>query len=228
MSDILVIVPSRGRPQNIRRLIDGFQRTKSNDNTVLLVAVDEDDSELQGYLDLENGPLPDWASIVVGKRLRLGGTLNDLAPRFTGDYDIIGFMGDDHLPQTFGWDTRVVGAMVPGGVVYGNDLLQGANLPTAVFLDAKIVETLGYFVPQGLIHLFFDNIWKDWGEGVGRLAYLDDVIIEHLHPIAGKGEFDIGYTEVNAPAVWNGDEARYYQYKASGEFEDDLEKIRAL
>lgn len=228
MSDLLVIVPSRGRPQNIKRLINGFQKTKTNQNTALLIAVDEDDPELDGYLALTNDDLPDWVSIVKSKRMRLGGTLNFYANQEASSWDIIGFMGDDHLPLTFGWDQRIIDAMAPGGVIYGNDLFQGPNLPTAVFMDSKIVSTLGYFVPRGLVHLFFDNTWKDWGEQTGRLTYLDDIIIEHIHPHAGKGEMDERYAEVNAPEIWGPDEARYNEYRSNGEFTADIEKLRAL
>lgn len=232
MTSMLVIVPSRGRPQNIERLLNGFTNTSTGRDTALLIAVDEDDPELEGYKKLpeENAAFDGagFALLTVGPRLRLGGTLNSLAPKFVEHYDIIGFMGDDHLPQTIGWDERIAEAMVSGGVVYGNDLFQGPNLPTAVFFDSRVIETLGYFVPTGLVHLFFDNVWKDWGEHTGKLRYLPDVIIEHIHPHAGKGEMDARYEEVNSPEMWGPDEARYNEYKASGEFAADIEKLRAL
>lgn len=221
----LVIVPSRGRPDNIRRLIDGFQSTIQGD-THLLVAVDDDDPALPGYLEIETNF--EWLNVTVGPRLRLGGTLNALAPKFVHSFDIIGFMGDDHLPRTVGWDLAVSDAMSPAGVVYGNDLIQGANLPTAVFMNSSVVKSLGYFVPRGLIHLYFDNTWKDWGEASNQLVYLDHIVIEHLHPLAGTAENDAGYEEVNSGAMYSADEARYQEYHASGEFAADVEKLRSL
>lgn len=224
-SGMLVIVPSRGRPDNIKRLVQGFRDT-AKAKTHLLVAVDEDDPELDGYLEIETEP-PHF-DIVVGPRLRLGGTLNELAPRYVDEYKIIGFMGDDHLPRTVKWDTSIFQAMTPAGVIYGNDLFQGPNLPTAVFMNSSVIETLGYFVPRGLTHLYFDNIWKDWGEGTDQLTYLSDVVIEHLHPAAGKAENDERYTEVNSDTMYTADEARYREYHESGEFAADVAKLREI
>ena len=225
MSSLLVLVPSRGRPDNIARLIARFRSTRSED-TRLLVAVDDDDETRDGYLQMDSGE--DWLEFVVGPRLRLAGTLNDLAPKYADSYDVLGFMGDDHLPWVAGWDRRILEESGPGTVVYGNDLFQGANLPTAVFLDSGIVRALGYFVPTGMTHLFLDNAWQDWGTATGKLKYLPDVIIEHLHPAAGKSELDDRYTEVNSEAVWSADELRYNEYKTNGEFAADIRKLQEI
>ena len=225
MNSILVIVPSRGRPDNIRRLIQGFHDTREL-GADLLVAVDEDDPELENYLSIETDE--PWLEIQVGPRLRLGGTLNALAPLYVDEYDIIGFMGDDHLPRTAGWDTAVSEAMTPAGVVYGNDLIQGPNLPTAVFMNSNVVRALGYYVPLGMIHLYFDNTWKDWGHATDQLHYLDHVIIQHLHPLAGTAENDERYDEVNSGETYTADGARYQDYHNNGEFAADVEKLQAI
>ena len=223
--NIAVLVPSRGRPQNIKRLVDSFQDTVSDlENTHLIVGVDDDDVTKDEYL-LLTAP---FLRIVVSPRLRLAGTLNALAEQHMDAYDILGFMGDEHLPRTTDWDDRIREAMPPRGVVYGNDLIQGPNLPTEVFLDSEVVKRLGYFAPRGFIHLFLDNTWKTWGERTGTLRYLADVIIEHLHPVAGTASSDAGYVEVNSSDIWNADEARYNEYVASGELNADIEKLRSL
>lgn len=230
---MLVIVPSRGRPQNIRRLIDAWVETDAQ--ATLLVAVDDDDAQLDNYKDaMKHAPNDEQFQLHVGRRLRLAGTLNELAvDRANRDgalgSDIIGFMGDDHCPRTFKWDLEidVVFTHYGLGVVYGNDLIQGPNLPTAVFMSAAIIKTLGYMVPPGLTHMYLDNTWKVWGEGMGRLHYLPHVIIEHMHPIAGKAEWDERYVEVNAGHQYASDEAAYKNYLAS-RVTFDLNKLREL
>lgn len=219
---IAVIVPTRGRPDNALRLQEAFAATCESDDTHLIFGLDEDDPMLDEYksIGLHNYD--------IGPRLRMAGTLNAIARRTAHEVDVVGFMGDDHLPRTKGWDTMVSDNMVTGGVLFGNDLIQGPNLPTEVFLDARIVETLGGFVPEGFIHLFLDNTWKTWGEKTGKLIYLDDMIIEHLHPLVGKADADAGYAEANAHSVWSADEARYLEYISNGELDADIEKLKAL
>lgn len=222
---MLVIVPSRGRPDNIRELIQAWEQTRSYAS--LLVVVDDDDESLEGYRDVMRD-VPDWVQpLAVAPRKRLCPTLNDFAMANVELYDILGFMGDDHRPRTAGWDHRFAMAITQlggTGVVYGNDLIQGANIPTAVWMSSCIVETLGYMVPPGLIHLFADDSWKAWGNGIHRLTYLNDVVIEHLHPVAQKSEWDDTYKECNSGEVWSADEAAFKTYMA-GAYPSDIDKI---
>lgn len=232
---MLVIVPSRGRPRNIGDLIDAWRETEAN--ATLVVAVDDDDPRLNEYKTLmvaRGYMLDEQLQFVVGPRLRMAGTLNSVAMSRvmrpgTVDTDIIGFMGDDHRPRTPHWDATVedVFKQWPHSVVYGNDLLQGMNLPTQVFMSAGIIKTLGYMVPPGFTHLFLDNTWKAWGQAMSRLVYLHDTVIEHMHPVAGKAAWDARYEEVNAGQMYVDDEAAFKRYVA-GSLHDDAEKLRRL
>lgn len=226
MVNMVVIVPTRGRPDNARRLFDQFKTTVLDpENVDLWFAVDDDDSELQGYLDLQ----ADGAQVTVGPRLRMAGTLNMVAVALSSIYDVVGFLGDDHLPRTMHWDSEIAAeASKPGAIVYGNDLIMGENLPTAVFMDARIIRKVGYMVPPGFIHLFLDNTWKTWGTRAGTLKYLPRIIIEHLHPLAGTAKNDEQYVEVNSSAVWQADEKRFDEYVQSGDLDHDVEIIQNI
>lgn len=221
---MLVIVPSRGRPDNIRELIEAWESTRTY--AALLVVVDDDDETLPGYVEVMDSA-PDWSRLEITPRKRLGPTLNDYAMRNVELYDILGFMGDDHRPRTPQWDKRfamAIAQMGGTGVAYGNDLIQGANIPTAVWLSSCIVETLGYMCPPDLTHLFLDNSWKAWGEGIHKLSYLNDVVIEHCHPVAHKSEWDDTYRECNSGEVWSADEAGFKAYM-SGAYQSDIDKV---
>lgn len=218
---MLVIVPSRGRPENIDRLNNAWIDTGATTNgTQLLIGLDDDDPTVGQY----HG----WCQ--VGPRERMAGTLNTLARQHAPMFDYVGFMGDDHLPRTPDWDRIITRELdtLGTGVVYGNDLIQGAALPTAVFMTSDIIRTLGWMCPPGLIHLFLDNFWKELGERIGRLTYLPEVIIEHLHPIAQKTEWDAGYAEVNAPEMYDHDRYIWLKYRDNGAFDRDIEKLKAV
>lgn len=218
---IAVMVPSRGRPRNIDGMLEAWDHTATGP-AEMFVCVDDDDPTLDEYRAIE---LPLWARLFVGPSERLGGALNRVAHVLAEFYDQVGFMGDDHRPRTEGWPCDIEAAFAPGSVVYGNDLIQGAALPTAVFLDARIVRTLGHFVLPGQQHLWMDNYWKTLGEQLGTLRYLPDVVIEHLHPIAGKAEWDEHYTANNSAATWEHDEALYKEWVAH-QMPHDVARIR--
>lgn len=231
MADLLITVPSRGRPHVIADLWASWCEM-THGVADLLIAVDEDDPALPGYLEqrdmLAGQPLsPRWR---IGRRLRLAGTLNAVAAEERLNYRMLGFWGDDNRPRTPGWDLRFVRALdeVGTGVVYGDDLLQREAFPTAVAMTSDIVETLGYFAAPGMVHLCIDLAWRDWGLAIDRLVYLPDVVIEHLHPAAGKAAWDSGYAEVNSPERNTDDAAGYFAYRDGGQLDADAAKLRAL
>lgn len=223
MKDLAIIVPSRGRPNNIDRLHRAMLGTASKVD--LVVAVDDDDPHLPGYQaiwELHNHGF----ALGVGPRLRLVGTLNATALAVENRY--IGFMGDDHMPRTKGWDDRYIASLDdsgPGGMVFGNDMIQGPNLPTQIAMDRRIVDTLGFMAPPVLTHLYVDNFWLDLGHELATLRYLPDVVVEHLHPVAGNTEWDDTYAEANSVTRYNTDEAAFRTYRET-QFHQDVGRLR--
>jgi hypothetical protein len=163
----------------------------------------------------------------VGPRLRLGPTLHKASAGFASRYPMLGFMGDDHRPRTPGWDAAYVEALTEmgTGIVYGDDLLQGERIPTQVAMTSDIVEAMGGMAPGGLVHMYLDDLWKAVGERLGCLRYLPDVVVEHLHPAAGKARWDDRYAEVNAPEVYADGRARLDAWLASGELDAVADRL---
>lgn len=226
MSDLLMIVPSRARPHNIAELHVAWSET-TNRAAGLLVAVDDDDPALPEYQRVCSLT---GVELVVGPRLRLTGTLNKLALERAPRHRAVAFMGDDHRPRTIGWDSNIVQALdhLGTGIVYGNDLLQGEKMATAVAMTSDIVTALGYMAPPTMVHLCLDLVWVDWGRAIDRLTYLPDTIIEHMHPAAGKAANDAGYDEANSLHQTAADHAAYHVYRNGPAFAADVEKLKAL
>lgn len=228
--DLLVIIPTRGRPQAVPELVQAWDDTGATAD--LLFAVDTDDPELAAYKKHAAALKGDGRiRFTFGKRRRLVGTLNQQAVKAARSYRFLAFMGDDHRPRpaAMPWDARIRECLSGGpGIVYGNDLLQGEKMATAVAMTSDIVETLGWMVPDCLVHLCADLVWVEWGRGMGRITYLGDMVIEHLHPANGKAILDQGYEEANSPEQVSADSAAYYDYRDNGGLEADLAKLRKL
>lgn len=225
------LVPSRGRPQNAARLLMAFQATCLAE-TAITFCVDGDDPMLDEYKDVVQSARYVNAGITVGgRRIKMGPTLNENAIKVARAYpdDIIGFMGDDHLPQTAGWDVKLQMDLDQAkvGIWYANDRIQGPALPTAVAMTANVINTLGYMVIPSLIHMYIDNLWRTLGERANILIYRGDIIIEHLHPIAGKVAWDAGYVEVNDGAVYAHDAAAFAVWQTL-HMDDDVAKLITL
>lgn len=227
--DLLVIIPTRGRPQAVPEVLQAWRDTGATAD--ILFAIDEDDPQRNAYLQHQRIDPDDQFvhTFFTWPRLRLCGTLNQAATELAPAYRYLAFLGDDHRPRTVGWDARFRECLSGGpGIVYGNDLLMSERMPTAVAMTSDIVQTLGYFAPPVLTHLCLDLCWLDWGRGMQRITYLDDVVIEHMHPANGKAQLDAGYEECNSPEQVSADSAAYYAYRDHGGLDADLDKLRAL
>jgi hypothetical protein len=153
--------------------------------------------------------------------------LNYVARKYQDKYKYFTFVGDDHRPRTADWDAKLIAALQQApSLAYGNDLLQGKRLPTMVSMTSDIVGALDGMVPPNMKHLYLDNFWKKLGEDLGALTYLEDVIVEHMHPVAGKAEWDEGYREVNAQEVYSADALAYKNYIESEAYQVLLKKLR--
>lgn len=222
MSGLLTLVPTRNRVENAVELLDVFYETTVLDDSGILFIVGTEDPRLEEY----RSRIPANHLFVFPDR-GLVKALNYVAPRYVHEYSAIGFMGDDHRPRTTGWDQRYLDALrsIGAGYVYGNDLLMGERIPTQVAISSSIIEALGFFGPPGFTHLCVDLTWRDMGAGLDRIIYLDDVIIEHMHPAAGKAEVDSGYKHVNSEFMVRKDEKEYKRWKQQ-DFPRELERVR--
>jgi len=222
-----IIVPSRHRPHNIKEL----QQSLIDTHTMarLFVVVDDDDETLEQYLSLENN----FTEVLTFKRGRKGmaDPLNNAARQLVTDqrWEYFIFLGDDHRPRTFHWDKvwRKNLDELGAGLVYGDDLFQREQLPTAIGMTRSIVEELGGMIPEGFAHLYLDNFWLRLGQDLNAIRYLPKTVIEHLHPIAGKGEWDAGYQEVNSAEINSADAQAFRNYIISDEYRQLLERLTA-
>jgi hypothetical protein len=235
MKDLLVITPSRGRPRRLREMLDACLAL-STAETDIAVGCDDDDKD--GYRELAatcrervswfGGPPTGWAGWTnrMAVHYLRGGAGTGGGGGTTPRYRAFASLGDDHVPRTPGWDALLLSAidrMGGSGIAYGDDLLQGQALPTAAVISADIVGALGWICEPTLHHMYADNVWADIGRGAGCLAYLPDVVIEHVHFRAGKTPVDPTYAK--AESWTEADKAAYRRWREH-RMERDITRVR--
>jgi len=237
VAELTILVPTRGRPRSVRRQYEAFRETGAFDQGCDLVYLaDESDPQLPMYKQ-EIGELPQSlgfqgnASVVtvLGHWKPMVAKLNIIAG---GQAKIsrspLGFMGDDHLPRTENWVETILKEMRSGvSVVSGPDGLRTDDLPTWWVMDQLIVYALGRIVPANVAHMYCDNSVRDLAKGADVYRWMPDLLVEHLHPMAGKAEMDAGYATVNAPEQYQEDAAAYMLWRYR-QMRADVEKVRAL
>ena len=182
MPDLLVIVPSRGRPQNIARLLDAVHQTARLD-TIVHVGVDDDDPELPAYKEIfaEHGHED---VLETGPRTGLAGWTNRIAAAQAGGYPFLASLGDDMVPRSAGWDRALVRAILDmggTGFSYPWDGIR-EDIPEAVVMSSDIVTALGWMAMPELRHFWIDDVWGELGRAAGCLRHLRAVVVDHLHP----------------------------------------------
>lgn len=194
--EILMICPSRSRPHKAYEVIDTFEKTNSG-RAKLFFYLDDDDPTAKDYPKPRN---PN-TMLHIGPRYGITGSVNQAVMNYP-NYRFYGFIGDDHRFRTADWDKVFIETIDSKGggwgIAYGDDLLMHAALPTAVVISKNIIDAMGFMVYPELKHLYIDNFWKEIGIGIERLFYIPEVIIEHMHYVAGKAPKDALYSQVNS------------------------------
>jgi len=231
MPELLVLVPTRGRPENIRKVIGAWDFTNAWDVANLWLIVDQDDPEIQGYRDLEDPDACPMRLAEVATWRPMVHKLNEVAAEVAaeGSYWALAFAGDDHLPQTINWAKTYLDKLheMGSGMVYGDDGYQGAKLSTEWAVTADVIRALGRMVPAPVEHMYCDNSMMDLFGTAGALRHLPEVRIEHMHPYAGKADTDDQYQRVNHRDQFRKDRLAYEGWKRKG-MAADVAAVRAL
>ena len=175
------ILPSRGRPHNVGRFLQAYENTGAT--TQVLLRIDDDDS---GY-DVSHD---NWI-VEIGPRLPLSSLYNDIYQRHQCQW--FGFVADDVVPETRGWDARLIdvagrdGMAVPSG---------GQGTPHFV-LGADLVDSMGWLCLPGLHRLYIDTVWNDIALQRGVLRRVPEVVLSHHHFSNGKALMDATYRKPN-------------------------------
>jgi hypothetical protein len=201
---ISVCCPTRGRPDNMRRLAESATTTAAGQVEVMFY-VDVDDQPSIDMAVKLNGSAAmaaaEWGwraavypnvQYVIGERIVLSDMWNACAAAAAGD--ILMQCGDDIVFRTPGWDAAVTAEFDarPDRVllVHGNDGVHGPGLGTHGFVHRAWVDAVGYFLPPGFSCDMSDVWLNEVANELGRRVYLPQVFTEHMHPIVGKASLD--------------------------------------
>ena len=86
---------------------------------------------------------------------------------------------------------------------------------------------LGWMMLPTCEHMYVDTAVLALGQAAGRIAYCPSVVVEHLHPLAGKADWDDSYRASNADERYAADQAAYEAWRTDG-LAADAAAVRAL
>ena len=183
----MFILPSRGRPQNVARLIEHYRYTDATAPVCLYL--DSDDKSLGEYQELD---LPQFWAILVHDRAPYNPVWHINNNHFNDfpDEPWYGHINDDMVPRTYHWDQILIDTAGGDYIAYGDDMLQGKRMCTFPVIGGDLVRRFGRLMFDGLN---IDSAWMLLGYKYGLLRYRPDVRLEHMHWTVGKAPFDSTY-----------------------------------
>ncbi len=197
-TEIIVLLQNRGRVDSVARFLDSVTVTADRpDRLEVVLYLDADD---QASHDANH----DGLRIVklIRPAVRMGEMQRACFHASRGRYIML--MNDDAVCRTQGWDTAILAEFdrFPDGVALAwcNDLCLGPRMANFPCISRGVCELMGEPCPADFSHDYvdthiFDTFHKLRAAGHDRLAYLPQVIIEHLHHEAGKAAFDLTYVK---------------------------------
>jgi hypothetical protein len=194
---ISILTPTRGRPDNIARLVHSALDTALRPNLIEFVFyVDYDDPASDNAI--ERLSLSGVSTMIIaGERIVLSQMWNACANAALAD--VMMHCGDDIIFRSDNWDEHVLGEFekYPDGIVlvHGRDGYQDANLATHGFRHRNWMNVVGDFVPPHFSSDYNDTWVTEVADSIGRRSYLESVYTEHMHPVVGKGPLDQTHQE---------------------------------
>jgi hypothetical protein len=176
-------------------MLRSFDETKS-EGTEIIVYISNDDPKLEEYKKILQG-----RNLIIDKRRYIVEVFNYISCELHPNIKYYGEVNDDHIYRTKGWDKVLIESIEKKGggwgVACGQDLINNDwykhRHPSACVISGNMVRTLGHFVLPTLRHMCTDNYLRDISEGINRLFFCPEVIVEHCHKINGRAGNDENY-----------------------------------
>lgn len=199
MSEIDILVPVLGRPQNVEPLLKSIAVTES-DYRVFFICSPEDKEQLKACRSTKAVTLvTDWEPGAADFARKINWAFPQTDARFV-------FQAADDLRFHPGWDVYALaaaehrGAGVIGTNDLGNPLVKRGGHSTHSLIRRSYIDTYGgTYDDSGLVfcelydHQYVDNEFVQTAIRRGQWAFSKRSIVEHLHPNWHKSPLDATY-----------------------------------
>jgi len=163
---IALLLPSRRRPQSLRRAVDSIGATATRpDDVVVVIGVDDDDDETVELAAHYRPRVPIlWSR--GPRELTLGHLWNRLAAADHG-CDVLAMAFDDYVMASPDWDEnyRRAAAIMPAGygTAWPTDGIHNPDFCTAPIVTRRMRDRMGFFVPPWFPFWFHDTWLEEMG-----------------------------------------------------------------
>lgn len=222
------LLSTRGRPDECQRTLDACEATGMTSQGLVYV-----DETVEMY---ENIRLPaNWAIHFEPEWGSIAASMHYTQAHFP-DATQYGWLADDNIPRTVGWDKRLEAAAGDWFISCARDFWlseTGWRHPTGgpcftagLCWGAKVIEAVGWWVLPGVRQGGIDGAWNDLAGMLSLTRYLPDVTVEHITWKLGKREKDETDEWVKRGVNYIADDLAVYEKWVRQQRRADSQRIR--
>jgi len=199
---ILVKFASRSRPHKFFKCLDNiYEKAARQECIYLLVSLDSDDysmynneviNKLKYQLNKWQGRMVVKFGLSKSKVDAINRDVND----FSEHWDILVNFSDDMVFTHAGWDEiirRKFKQIYPdtNGNIFFNDGFVGDKVSTMSIIGRVWYDGNGkHIYHPSYKSLWCDNEYTELARSQNKMAYFDEIIYKHMHPLNAGGEID--------------------------------------
>lgn len=172
------VLPSLHRPQRLHSCLVSMKETGVETPGIIILGADQqsDAEDIRRYLPSK------WT---VRCQDVDDHSLADVLNRFVREHPDLpyyGYLQDDLIFHTLGWDWQLVAAAGKTGMASSNDEWNAPrrNVGAGAF-GGDLIRAWGFWAPPGVRHCYMDDFWEDVGNLCGNWQVLMKVRQTHFH-----------------------------------------------
>ena len=200
MKDVVVLVPTLGRPHHIEPLLNSLYATTDRASVLFLTTRGDHDAVQaiknagERHINVEKRKLGDYA-----RKINAGYKATDEPYMFLAATDLI--FHDDWLDNALNKMTRTI--QVVGTNDLGNIRVIRGEHSTHTMVSRYYCDTFGtvdernHVLYEGYPHEYVDDEFVQTAKCRNAFDMAMDSVVEHIHPAWGKAKWDASYKAVD-------------------------------
>lgn len=211
---LLIKYPTRQRPDKFKKTFERYYSMLSKKHDVeFVVSADADDLSMNNQ-SMRQFLLREHVSVSFGESKNKIEAINaDMGDR---KFDVLLLASDDMIPQIHDYDNIIIENMTRffpnlDGALHFNDGFK-PNLNTLSIMGVNLYKHFGYIYHPDYVSLWCDNEYQDVVESMGKMVFINQVIIKHEWTnYTGKDPL-----HVKNESSYHTDRATFLRRKAAG------------
>lgn len=190
----MTLLPTLNRLSLLQRFLDSAIECETSTPGLIIVDRNDYEKHKEKYESLR---VPKEWKLTLTEAVKMGDKIREVWPQVK-DSSWVNLLNDDHVIKTKEWDKKLISKLDGTNFVTCNDnWMSPRKAAGATVFSMKLLETVGIPIyPNGMQHLFIDDLWEGIGRATGCWEIDHSVLIEHHNQLKTPDRRDDTFHEV--------------------------------